>query len=111
MEMMHGPALHAAEGFVHAGYPRDVEALLIVELDGPDAEVDHLIARVEAIARDNRAASVRMSHSEAERLAFWAGRKAALPALRRTSPYYYCVDVTIPRPHLAQIQALHMVLW
>src|SRR5438045_5279382 len=54
MEMMDRPAIHAAEDFVQAGYPRDVEALLIVELDGPDAEVDHLIARVEAIARDTR---------------------------------------------------------
>ena len=51
MEMMDRPAIHAAEEFVHAGYPLDVEALLIVELDGPAAEVDHLIARVEAIAQ------------------------------------------------------------
>ena len=55
MEMMDRPAIHAAEDFVHAGYPRDVEALLIVELDGPEAEVDHLIAKVEEIARANRA--------------------------------------------------------
>ncbi len=57
MEMMDKPAIHAAEAFVHAGYPLDVEALLIVELDGPAAEVDHLIARVEQIARECRAAS------------------------------------------------------
>src|SRR5690606_21000010 len=50
LEMMDKPAIHAAEDFVHAGYPRDVEALLIVELDGPEAEVDHLLARVVAIA-------------------------------------------------------------
>src|SRR3954451_3069640 len=58
MEMMDRPAIHAAEDFVKAGYPLDVEALLIVELDGPDAEVDHLIAKVEAIAGENRATSV-----------------------------------------------------
>src|SRR5712672_4465895 len=81
MEMMDRPAIHAAEDFVQAGYPRDVEALLIVELDGPETEVEHLIAKVEAIARDNRAASVRISQNEAERLAFWAGRKAAFPAV------------------------------
>ncbi len=52
MEMMDRPAIHAVEEFVHAGYPLDVEALLIVELDGPAAEVDHLLERVEAIARD-----------------------------------------------------------
>jgi glycolate oxidase len=103
MEMMDRPAIHAAEDFVQAGYPRDVEALLIVELDGPEAEVDHLIARVEAIARDNRAASVRISQSEAERLAFWAGRKAAFPAVGRISPDYYCMDGTIPRARLAEV--------
>ena len=51
MEMMDRPAIHAAEEFVHAGYPLDVEALLIVELDGPAAEVDHLIGRVDEIAK------------------------------------------------------------
>jgi len=105
MEMMDRPAIHAAEDFVQAGYPRDVEALLIVELDGPEAEVNHLIARVEAIARDNRAASVRVSQSEAERLAFWAGRKAAFPAVGRISPDYYCMDGTIPRARLGEVLA------
>src|SRR5438132_8264174 len=57
MELMDRPAIHAAEAFVKVGYPLDVEALLIVELDGPEAEVDHLIGRVEAIARANRATS------------------------------------------------------
>jgi glycolate oxidase len=103
MEMMDRPAIHAAEDFVHAGYPLDVEALLIVELDGPEAEVDHLIARVEAIARENHAKSVRISQSEAERLAFWAGRKAAFPAVGRISPDYYCMDGTIPRARLAEV--------
>jgi len=103
MEMMDKPAIHAAEDFVGAGYPRDVEALLIVELDGPEAEVDYLIAKVEAIARDNRASSVRISQNEAERLAFWAGRKAAFPAVGRISPDYYCMDGTIPRARLAEV--------
>src|SRR3954467_10896508 len=100
MEMMDRPAIHAAEDFVHAGYPRDVEALLIVELDGPEAEVDYLIGRVEEIARANRAGSIRVSQSETERLAFWAGRKAAFPAVGRISPDYYCMDGTIPRAKL-----------
>jgi glycolate oxidase len=103
MEMMDRPAIHAAEDFVRAGYPRDAEALLIVELDGPEAEVDHLIAKVEAIARANRAGSLRISQSEAERLAFWAGRKAAFPAVGRISPDYYCMDGTIPRARLAEV--------
>jgi glycolate oxidase len=103
MEMMDRPAIHAAEDFVHAGYPLDVEALLIVELDGPQAEVDHLIGQVEEIARDNRARSIRISGSEAERLAFWAGRKAAFPAVGRISPDYYCMDGTIPRARLPEV--------
>jgi glycolate oxidase len=100
MEMMDAPAIHAAEDFVHAGYPRDVEALLIVELDGPRAEVDHLLDRVEAIARGCRAVTCRASNSEEERLLFWAGRKAAFPAVGRISPDYYCMDGTIPRARL-----------
>src|SRR3954471_17761464 len=81
MEMMDKPAIHAAEEFVQAGYPLDVEALLIVELDGPAAEVDHLIERVEAIGRENGCVSMRVSTNEEERLSFWAGRKAAFPAV------------------------------
>ena len=100
MEIMDGPAIAAVEQFVHAGYPLDVEALLIVELDGPPAEVDHLIERVEKIARDCRATSCKASRSEEERLLFWAGRKAAFPAVGRISPDYYCMDGTIPRAQL-----------
>jgi len=103
MEMMDKPAIHAAEEFVHVGYPLDVEALLIVEVDGPKAEVDHLIGRVEAIARQHRAMSLKVSETEQERLAFWAGRKAAFPAVGRISPDYYCVDGTIPRKRLPEV--------
>ena len=103
MEMMDRPAIHAAEDYVHAGYPLDVEALLIVELDGPQGEVDFLLGRVEAIGRANRASYVRVSQSEAERQAFWLGRKAAFPAVGRISPDYYCMDGTIPRKALPQV--------
>jgi glycolate oxidase len=100
MEMMDKPAIHAAEAFVHAGYPLDVEALLIVELDGPQAEVDHLIERVSEIARTCKAVTLKASTSNEERLLFWAGRKAAFPAVGRISPDYYCMDGTIPRGKL-----------
>ncbi len=100
MEMMDKPAIHAAEAFVHAGYPMDCEALLIVELDGPPAEVAHLIGAVGDIANGCKATSVRVSNDEAERLQFWAGRKAAFPAVGRISPDYYCMDGTIPRKQL-----------
>lgn len=103
MEMMDRAAVHAAEAFVQVGYPLDVEALLIVELDGPSAECGHLTGEVERIARANDAASVRASADEAERIAFWAGRKAAFPAAGRLSPDYYCMDGTIPRRRLPEV--------
>ena len=103
MEMMDRPAIHAAEAFVHAGYPLDVEALLIVELDGPYAECDYLVEQVAKIATANEAVTSRASTSEDERLAFWAGRKAAFPAVGRISPDYYCMDGTIPRRRLPEV--------
>jgi glycolate oxidase len=103
MEMMDRPAIHAAEAFVQVGYPLDVEALLIVELDGCGPEIDHLIGRVEAIAAAHGATGIRTSTSEAERLSFWAGRKAAFPAVGRISPDYLCMDGTIPRAALPRV--------
>lgn len=103
MEMMDRPAIHAAEDFVHAGYPLDAEALLIVELDGPKVEVDDLIARVSAIVGEFGGTGLRISESEQERLVIWAGRKAAFPAVGRISPDYYCMDGTIPRGRLPEV--------
>ena len=103
MEMMDRPAIHAAEEFVQAGYPLEAEALLIIELDGPQVEVDHLIERVVEISQANRANSCRVSQSEEERLVFWAGRKAAFPAVGRISPDYLCMDGTIPRKRLPEV--------
>jgi glycolate oxidase len=103
LEMMDRPAIHAVEAFVHAGYPMDVEALLICELDGPAAEVEELIERVEAIARACGAVSLAVSRDEEERLRFWAGRKAAFPAAGRISPDYLCMDGTIPRKALPHV--------
>ena len=103
LEMMDKPAIHAAEAFVQVGYPLDVEALLIVELDGPPAEVDHLIDRTNEIASGCGAVSSRISMSEAERLSFWAGRKAAFPAVGRIAADYICMDGTIPRRRLPEV--------
>ena len=103
MEMMDRPAIHAAEAFVHAGYPLEAQALLIVELDRPAVEVDELIARVDGIARAAGAQSCRISRDEEERERFWAGRKAAFPAIGRLSPDYYCMDGTIPRGRLPEV--------
>ena len=103
MEMMDKAAIHAAENFCHAGYPLDVEALLIVELDGPAVEVDHLLEKVREITRLGGAESIRESQNEEERLGFWAGRKAAFPAVGQISPDYYCMDGTIPRNRLPEV--------
>jgi glycolate oxidase len=103
MEMMDKPAIHAAEAFVKVGYPLDVGALLIVEVDGPAAECDYLIEEIARIAGENGAVTSRTSTDEAERLAFWAGRKAAFPAVGRISPDYYCMDGTIPRRRLPEV--------
>jgi glycolate oxidase len=103
MEMMDRPAIHAAEAYAKAGYPLDVEALLIVELDGPPVECEHLCGEVGEVARRNGATVVRTSSSDEERIRFWAGRKAAFPAMGRIAPDYYCMDGTIPRGRLPEV--------
>ena len=103
MEMMDAPAINAAEDFVNVGYPRDAAALLIVELDGPEVEVNFLLERVSDIAKNSGATSLRLSHSEEERNQFWAGRKSAFPAVGRISPDYLCMDGTIPRKALPEM--------
>ena len=105
MEMMDQPAIRAAEAFVGAGYPVEAAALLIVEVDGVEAECAHLADEIAGLARSCGANSVRTSTDEAERLAFWAGRKAAFPAVGRIAPDYYCMDGTIPRKALAPVLA------
>jgi glycolate oxidase len=105
VEMMDKVAIQAAEDFVQAGYPLDVEALLICELDGPESEVEELLQRVSGIAQDNGASYERVSQDDDERAKFWAGRKAAFPAVGRVTPDYYCMDGTIPRHQLAHVLA------
>jgi len=105
MEMMDRPAIRAAEEFAHAGYPLDVESLLIVEIDGPAIEVEDLTRRVEVIARQAGASTITVSQNEAERVRIWAGRKGAFPAIGRISPDYLCMDGTIPRGKLPEVLA------
>ena len=105
LEMMDGPAIRAAEDFQPCGYPTDAASLLICELDGEASEVDHLVERVSAMARDAGATTVRASGSEEERLGFWAGRKNSFPAVGAIGPDYLCMDGTIPRGRLAEVLA------
>ena len=103
MELMDKATVHATEDFVHAGYPLDVDGLMIIELDGPSAEVDYLVGRVCEIAERNNASTVKTAADEDERVRFWSGRKNAFPAIGRISPDYICVDGTIPRKKLAEV--------
>ena len=103
LEMMDKPATAAVEPFVKAGYDLDAEAILLCESDGTAAEVAEEIARMKAVLESSGATEIRVSQSEAERLRFWAGRKAAFPAAGRISPDYYCMDGTIPRKRLGEM--------
>ncbi|SFD92118.1 FAD-linked oxidase C-terminal domain-containing protein [Nitrosomonas sp. Nm166] len=103
MEMMDKITIHAVEEFLHAGYDLDAEAILLCESDGSTEEVADEIQRIYAIMQQSGATKISTSRNEAERLSFWAGRKAAFPAAGRVSPDYYCMDGTIPRKHLADV--------
>ena len=103
LEMMDQLTIAAVEPFVHAGYPVDAAAILLCESDGTTDEVADEIARVRELLEASGATSIVVSQSEAQRLKFWSGRKAAFPAAGRVSPDYYCIDGTIPRRSLAPV--------
>ncbi len=103
LEMMDQPATRAVEEFVHAGYDLDAKAILICESDGTPEEVEEEIARMVDVLERAGASAIRVSQSDAERQLFWAGRKAAFPAVGRISPDYYCMDGTIPRRKLGEV--------
>jgi len=101
MEIMDKSLIIATDNFAKAGYPRDAEVLMIVELDGTKSEVDNLLKQVADIAKKNNSNSLKLSNNEKERLSFWSGRKAAFPACGEMAPDYYCMDGSIPRGKLA----------
>jgi glycolate oxidase len=103
LELLDRPAIHAVCKFIDTGYPEDASAILLCELDGSQEDVTAQIERVSHIYRDAGATELKVSRDEAERQRFWAGRKAAFPAMGRLSPDYYCMDGTIPRKHLAAV--------
>lgn len=103
MEMMDKITIHAVEDFLHAGYDLDAAAILLCEADGMAEEVADEIQKISTIMQMSGAVKISVSRNEAERLRFWAGRKAAFPAAGRVSPDYYCMDGTIPRKHLAKV--------
>ena len=103
MEMMDKVAIDAMQRFVDSGYPLDVEALLVVELDGPEAEVDYLVERIEEISKSVGSTFLRVSQTEQEREQFWKGRMSAFPSIGRISPDYLTMDGTIPRHRLPDV--------
>jgi len=103
MEMMDKALIRATDNFVNAGYPRNAESMLIVELDGTEIEVEELTKIINKIAKKNKASSIKISKNDKQRLKFWAGRKAAFPACGDMAPDYYCMDGTIPRGKLSEV--------
>ncbi|HRC60357.1 MAG: FAD-binding protein [Propionivibrio sp.] len=103
LEMMDRKAIHAVEPYVNAGYDLDAEAILLCESDGTPEEVDEEMARMTEVLKHSGASGIRVSQNETERLKFWAGRKAAFPAVGRITPDYLCMDGTIPRKNLARM--------
>ena len=104
IEMMDDLAIQAAEAAVHANYPI-CGALLLVELDGPVAEVEALMQSVEAICEKNGAWEIRVAQTDAERALVWKGRKAAFAAMGRISPNYIVQDGVIPRTALPEVMS------
>ena len=108
LEMMDQGAAAAVEPFCHAGYDLSAAAILLIESDGTELEVEHEVRQLTRLMNAAGATAIAVSQSEAERLRFWSGRKNAFPAAGRISPDYYCMDGTIPRKHLGRVlQEIH----
>ncbi len=103
MEMMDKLAVQAAEQFAKAGYPEDAAAILLIELDGTEAEVEDLASVVTRIAQECSAYHIESATDASEQARLWKGRKSAFPAVGRLAPDYYCMDGTIPRRQLGRV--------
>ncbi|MCC5897617.1 MAG: glycolate oxidase subunit GlcD [Phormidium sp. BM_Day4_Bin.17] len=104
MEMMDNLSINAVEDVVATGcYPRDAEAILLVELDGLDVEVAEVTRRVRQVCQENGARTVTVAEDAETRAKLWKGRKAAFAAAGHLSPDYYVQDGVIPRTRLAEV--------
>ena len=104
VEMMDWLTIEAAEAAVHPNFPQ-AEAILIVELDGAEADVTALFSLVEQVCTDSGAREIQVAQTDAQRARFWMGRKAAFAAMGRVSPSYYVQDGVIPRTKLPEVLA------
>lgn len=103
LEMMDNACIRAVEDYLHAGYPVDAAAILICELDGVAEEVEEDCRSIERLLKAAGANTVHVARDKAEGEKFWAGRKAAFPAVGRIAADYYCMDGTIPRKHIGSV--------
>jgi len=103
LEMLDRNAIRVVEPFVHAGYPLDAEAVLLIEVEGIREILPHARAAVEEICRHHGARDVRIAHTEEERQALWLGRKAAFGTLGRMAINYYLHDAAVPRTRLPEV--------
>jgi glycolate oxidase len=102
IEYMDHLAIEITEGFAHAGYPLDAAAMLIIEVEGSNAEIDRLLGLISTMAREHGATTIKVSTSEAESAAIWKGRKSAFGATGRIADYI-CMDGTIPTGQLPMV--------
>ena len=102
IEMMDNLSIQAAEASVHANYP-NCGGLLLVELDGPTAEVEALMKQADAVCREHGASEIRLAQSDEERAVVWKGRKAAFAAMGRIASNYIVQDGVIPRTALPEV--------
>lgn len=103
MEIMDNLSIRAVQQSVNAGYPEDAGAILLVELDGPRAEVESHMPIVRDVLEKNNAEEIKIAKDQAEREMFWKGRKSAFAAMGRVSPQYYVQDGVIPRSRLSEV--------
>ncbi len=102
MEFMDKPAIEICEAFAHAGYPLDVEALLIVEVEGSEAEMDAMLAGIIDVARRHGVTTIKECQSALEAALIWKGRKSAFGATGRIADYI-CMDGTVPLSQLSHV--------
>ncbi len=105
IEMMDHLAIQAVEASVHAGYPTDAEAVLLIEIDGLTESLDEQMARISAVCEENHAREIRVARTAKERNLLWAGRKGAFSAMGRISPDFYTMDGCVPRDRIAEVLA------
>jgi glycolate oxidase len=103
LEMLEGQGVRVVEESVHAGYPTDARAVLLIEIDGMREELDEQAARIEAVCLANGARELRAARDEEQRKKLWAGRKGALAACGRLRPHYHIQDGVVPRSRLTEV--------